>query len=229
MLKKIYDDMWDASYQAIISGQYQTDPLTNEPRDMRRGVTALAYLQNNSSEVSQNINRFSSQLQSIEPKQYYYPENELHLTILSIISCVSGLKFSELKTELYLEVFNQCMANIKPIEIQFKGITASPSCILIQGFPIGDGLSELRNELRQRFKASPASTSIDSRYTIFTAHVTAVRFSSALKNTQSMMHLLAQYRNYDFGSVCLNEFGLVFNNWYQNLSATKWLGRYTVR
>ncbi|WAJ72338.1 hypothetical protein [Catenovulum adriaticum] len=229
MLKKIYDDMWDESYQKIMAGQYQTDPLINDPSDTRRGVTALAYLQNNNREVSLNINRFLSQLQNIEPKQYYYPENELHLTILSIISCISGLKLSELNTALYLEIFNQCMTKVKPIEIQFKGVTASPSCILIQGFPVGDGLIDLRHELRQKYKASAVHTSIDSRYALSTAHLTVVRFCSALKNKQSMMHLLAQYKNYDFGQVCFNEFELVFNNWYQNLSATKGLGRHNVR
>lgn len=107
--------------------------------------------------------------------------------------------------------------------IHFKGITASSSCILIQGFPENEQLSTLRNKLRENFKQSGLFVSIDTRYKIFTAHLTVMRFSLPLTNNQKLLELLDKYRDYDFGIYQLNQIELVFNNWYQQRSITQQL------
>lgn len=229
MLKNIYDDMWNSSYQKIENGQCDIDRFIHGRKDTRRGITALTYLHSNGSEVTQKIGDFLYELQKVEPTQYYYPEDELHLTILSIINCISGFKLKEINVCSYLEIFNQCMQDIGSIDIKFEGITTSTSCVLIQGFPVGNGLHELRNELRQKYKESLLRSSIDSRYTINTAHVTAVRFRSPLTNPQRMIEVLNQYRHHDFGTVSFSEFELVFNNWYQNLSETTPLSHCSIK
>ncbi|MGR5062489.1 hypothetical protein [Photobacterium sp. DNB22_13_2] len=229
MLKTIYDGMWDSSYPRIESGQCDIDTLINDPNDTRRGITALTYLQNNGNEVSRKITDFLCELQKVEPEQYYYPEEELHLTILSIISCISGFQLDDINDFSYVEIFKQCMQASEPIDIKFEGITTSTSCVLIQGFPIGEGLNELRNKFRNRYKESSLRTTIDSRYRLSTAHVTAVRFTSQLINQQKVTDVLNRYRYYDFGTVSFTEFELVFNNWYQNLSETKQLASSSIK
>ncbi len=229
VLKKIYDGMWDSSYPKIDSGQCDIDTLISDPSDTRRGITALTYLQNNGNEVSQKITGFLCELQKVEPEQYYYPEEELHLTILSIISCIAGFQLDDINDSSYVEIFNQCMQDVEPINIKFEGITISTSCVLIQGFPIGEGLNELRNKFRNRYKESSLRITIDSRYTLNTAHVTAVRFMSPLINQQKVTDVLNRYRYYDFGTISFTEFELVFNNWYQNLSETKKLSNSSIK
>ncbi|TDM51377.1 hypothetical protein [Aliivibrio fischeri] len=221
MLKTIYDEMWDSSYPKIESGQCDIDTLISDPNDTRRGVTALAYLQNNNNEVSRKITDFLCELRKVEPEQYYYPEEELHLTILSIISCISGFQLDNINDFSYVEIFKQCIQGPESIDIKFKGVTTSTSCVVIQGFPIGEGLNELRNKFRNRYKESSLHTTIDSRYRLSTAHVTAVRFTSQLINQQKVTDVLNRYRYFDFGTISFTEFELVFNNWYQNLSETK--------
>ncbi|MCE7566911.1 hypothetical protein LZS85_12370 [Aliivibrio fischeri] len=229
MLKTIYDEMWDSSYSKIKSGQCDIDKLISDPNDTRRGVTALTYLQNNESKVSRKITEFLCELKKVEPKQYYYPEEELHLTILSIISCISGFQLADIDTFSYVQIFKQCMQDTESISIKFEGITISTSCILIQGFPIGEGLNELRNKLRNRYQESSLHTTIDSRYRLSTAHVTAVRFTSQLINRDKVIDVLNRYKFYDFGTMTFTEFQLVFNNWYQNLSETKQLASSSVK
>lgn len=221
--------MWNNTVTSLKQGKCKIDTLIGDDNDTRRGVTALTYLNKHAPHVSQKISNMLKQLQLIEPDQYYYPQNELHLTILSIISCVSEFKLSHITPQPYIDIFRQCLQNIEPIQIRFTGITASPSCILLQGFPEGEGLESLRDNLRQGFKQSGLRTSIDSRYPLNTAHATVIRFCAPLVDNDEFMAKLQQYRNYDFGTVTLNNFELVFNNWYQNLAETKTLDSYQIK
>ncbi|MGL1957984.1 MAG: hypothetical protein OCD00_11785 [Colwellia sp.] len=118
-------------------------------------------------------------------------------------------------------VFNETLKNIGGFKVKFKGITVSPSCILIQGFPEDKQLNHLRDKLRVNFKKAKLESTIDSRYKISTAHTTAVRCITPFKNSYKLMEVLSKHKNYDFGTLEVNSLELVFNNWYQNLSITK--------
>jgi 2'-5' RNA ligase len=185
---------------------------------MRRGITVLSYFDNS---VGNEVSNFIDELKIIEPEQYYYPKNELHLTILAIISCIVGLKLSDINLETYCSIFKEAMKDIGGFKVKYKGITVSPSCILIQGFPDNEQLSYLRNSLRVNFKNAKIETTIDSRYEILTAHTTVVRCVAPFRNSNNIMKVLSKYRDYDFGTLEVNSLELVFNNWYQHLSITK--------
>lgn len=107
-----------------------------------------------------------------------------------------------------------------PLEIQCRGITASPGCVLVQGFPLNEQLHALRENLRREFRASPLHSTIDSRYKIATAHSTIARFQAPLRDPHKLLQLLEQYRTYDFGISRIQHLDLVFNNWYQQLLHT---------
>jgi len=217
-LSHFYAQMWVDSIDHFKNNNCQTDLLINDPSDMRRGITVLSYFD---SSVKTNIANFLNELKNIEPEQYYYPQNELHLTILSIISCIAGFKLSTINVEAYGSIFHESIKDIGSFKINYKGITVSPSCILIQGFPDSEQLNILRNSLRANFKKANLVSTIDTRYEISTAHTTAVRCMAPFNNSHDVMKILTKYRNYDFGTVEVNTLELVFNNWYQNLSITK--------
>ena len=61
----------------------------------------------------------------------------------------------------------------------------------------------------------------DSRYKQVTAHSSLIRFRSPINNAQRLFNLCEQYRNHTFGRITLNDFELVFNNWYQHLDITQ--------
>ncbi len=215
--------MWIDSIDKFKNNDCEIDSLINDPTDMRRGITALSYFDNS---VGSKISNFLKELKAIEPEQYYYPKNELHLTILSIISCITGFKLSNIDAEAYSSIFKETLKNIDGFKVKYKGITVSPSCILIQGFPDENQLNHLRNSLRVNFKKAKIDTTIDSRYKISTAHTTAVRCRTPFRNSNNLMRILSKYKNYDFGTLEVNSLELVFNNWYQNLSITKSLSSF---
>ncbi|MEI8619376.1 hypothetical protein P4S66_00230 [Pseudoalteromonas sp. B129b] len=225
-LKNLYSQMWIDSIDKFKNNDCEIDPLINDPTDMRRGITALSYFD---SSVGSKISNFLKELQAIEPEQYYYPKSELHLTILSIISCTTGFKLSNIDVEAYSYIFKEAIKNIDGFKVHYKGITVSPSCILIQGFPDSERLSYLRDSLRVSFKKSKLKSTIDSRYKITTAHTTAVRCMTPFKNSDNLMKVLSKYKEYDFGTLEVNSLELVFNNWYQNLSITNSLSSFKLK
>jgi len=221
-LQQLYTNMWKNSIDRFKNNNCETDQLIHDPRDMRRGITVLSYFDN---PVDVEISKFLNELRIIEPEQYYYPSNELHLTVLSIIGCISGFKLSNINAEEYSSIFKESIKEIGGFKVKYKGITLSPSCILIQGFPDSEQLSYLRDSLRINFNKSKLQSTIDARYEISTAHTTVVRCVAPFKHSDSLMKVLSKYKNYDFGTLEVNSLELVFNNWYQNLSITESLSK----
>lgn len=219
-LKNLYAQMWSDSIDRFKRNNCEIDPLIKDESDMRRGITVLSYFNDS---VGCKVSNFLEELKTIEPEQYYYPKSELHVTILSIISCISGFKLSHIDVEAYSSIFKEAIKNIDGFKINFKGITVSPSCILIQGFPDSTQLNHLRDSLRVGFKRANLELNIDSRYKISTAHATVVRCVTPFKNSNELLAVLSNYRDYDFGTLEIKSLELVFNNWYQNLSITRCL------
>ena len=149
----------------------------------------------------------------------------MHLTILSIISCIKGFTLSDINIEKYQDVFNAVFAGQSSIEIEFRGITASPSCIVVQGFPLGNALEILRDKLRDGFTKSGLQCSFDSRYKLVTAHTTVIRFRRPIENNKLLLELCDKYKDHEFGNVNLTQYELVFNDWYQRLSNSKSLSQ----
>lgn len=219
-LNLVYAQMWADSINKFSNNTCDIDPLINNDNDndTRRGVTVLSYFDQ---AVVNNISSFLDELKTIEPEQYYYPRSDLHLTILSIISCIEGFNLSDIDVDVYSNVFNKAVKKSGAFKIHFKGITVSSSCILIQGFPDIRQLDNLRELLRQGFKNANVETTIDSRYKISTAHSTVVRCTVPFNNSEALMKVLNKYKNHDFGTILVDSLALVFNNWYQNTSITK--------
>ncbi|WP_231481143.1 2'-5' RNA ligase family protein [Sediminibacter sp. Hel_I_10] len=112
-------------------------------------------------------------------------------------------------------MIEKCIVEKKDINITFRGITASPSGIMIQGFIDNNELNAIRDRLRTEFKNSNLEQSLDKRYSIQTAHSTIVRFRTELSQKRKLLEFLDKNINYDFGTFKVNEFELVYNDWYQ--------------
>ncbi|EWH08982.1 hypothetical protein DS2_14899 [Catenovulum agarivorans DS-2] len=228
MVQHVYDQMWDKFKLACHRNEFELDPyLLNDTNDSRRGITALAYLNQAEPPVAKQITNFQDTIRNIEPEQYYYPVDELHLTVLSVISCIAGFQLSDIEDQAYADIFQSVFASAQPIELEYRGISASANCIVIQGFPVDTALENLRNKLRTLLAKSGLRVTFDSRYKLVTAHSSVIRFRKPINNGRKLFELCQQYRNHHFGNVILKDFELVFNNWYQNLAVTKTLAKYS--
>ena len=216
-LTKHYDDLYKNSAEAILSGNYNVDSLINNTKDFRFGITLLI---RPSKSIKATIQTFTNELQTVDATQYYYPDSDIHITLMGIISCYEGFALNKISIKDYIEIIQRSLVDINHIKIDFKGVTASPSAIMIQGFPTDESLTNLRNKLRENFKASALQQSIDSRYEIATAHSTVMRFQQKLQNPQKLIAVAEKFRDYNFGEFTVDKLELVYNDWYQRAKNT---------
>lgn len=211
-LKEHYNKLYQDAIQKIQSDAYDVDEQIDATTDNRFGITLLLRPDNN---VNEEIQKILTKIKSIEPKQYYYPSSDVHVTVMSIISCYNGFNLSQIQIEDYIKVIKKSLDEIKNFEIEFRGLTSSPSCLMVQGFIKDTTLNEIRNNLRNNFKDSSLEQSIDKRYAIQTAHSTIFRLKEKLNNKDQFLKTIEEYRDYNFGTFSVDTLELVFNDWYQ--------------
>ncbi|WP_445738421.1 2'-5' RNA ligase family protein [Mariniflexile sp.] len=225
-LKTHYENLYDKSIERILSDNYEIDHLINSPLDSRFGITLLI---RPSTSIKNEIQKFLNILKRIDPNQYYYENSDIHITVMSIISCYNGFKLEQIDITKYIEIIRESLLNMSNLDIEFKDVTASPSCLMIQGFMSNDSLNELRDQLRDRFKNSNLEQSIDKRYAIQTAHATVVRFKEKLNQKSKFLEVLEKYRTHTFGTFQVKTMELVYNDWYQRDEFVEKLSEFTIK
>lgn len=216
-LQKHYNELYKKSSEAILAGNYKLDSQINDKSDSRFGITLL--IRPNET-IKANIQLFLDELKAIDPLQYYYPDSDIHITVMSIISCYEGFSLDKITIADYVEIIKKSLIDVNEIKIKFQGVTASPSALMIQGFPTDESLNNLRDKLRENFKKSTLQQSIDSRYTIATAHSTVLRFQEKLQNPKQLIDVAEKFRDFDFGEFKVENIELVYNDWYQRKENT---------
>ncbi|WP_337966683.1 mutarotase [uncultured Flavobacterium sp.] len=211
-LQEHYNELYKKSSEAILAGNYKLDSQINDKSDLRFGITLLI---RPSETIKANILFFLNELKAIDPLQYYYPDSDIHITVMSIISCYEGFSLNKITIADYVEIIKKSLIDVNEIKIKFQGITASPSALMIQGFPTDESLNNLRDKLRKNFKQSTLQQSIDSRYAISTAHSTVLRFQEKLQNPKQLIDVAEKFRDFDFGEFKVENIELVYNDWYQ--------------
>ena len=224
-LKEHYNQLYKESITKISSDTYEIDPMLNSDSDDRFGLSLVI---RPPIAVKNEIKKFLKELEGIEPNQYYYPNSDIHITVISVISCYSGLKLSDISLPEYIELIDRSFKNIGDFTIRFEGITASPSCIMIQGFIHDSSLNRVRDELRKNFKTSNLEQSMDERYLIQTAHATVFRFREKLEQKETFLKLIEKYRDYNFGMFEVDTIELVYNDWYHRENLVTNLYRFTI-
>ena len=212
-----YNQLYYNSSKAILVENYTIDSLIKDSTDKRFGVTLLI---RPNEMVKNNMQLFLDELKEVDASQYYYPNSDIHITLMSIISCYEGFTLNQISVSDYIKIIQESLIGIDEIKIDFRGVTASPSAIMIQGFPTDETLNTLRNTFRKKKKKSTLQQSIDSRYAIATAHSTVMRFQEKLQNPGKLMQVVEKFRNHDFGTFKVANIELVFNDWYQRKGNT---------
>jgi 2'-5' RNA ligase len=219
-----YDQLYTQSIYQILAGNYEIDQLIDDETDKRFGITLVI---RPDLKTNTQIQEFLAGVKTIEPDQYFYQNCDIHITLMSIISCYVGFDLNDIHVQDYINLVQEVLTRHKGFKIQFKGLTASPSCILVQGF-LTEKLNQIRDDLRVSFKKSDLQQSIDKRYAIQTAHATIVRFSKTLQNPAALVNLLEKYRDFDFGTFEVKQIALVHNDWYQRERFVKKLHLFTI-
>lgn len=224
-LLQFYNLLYDQSILKIKDGNILLDKMIDNNNDRRRGLTLLIRPDLN---VIDKINRFQKEIKKIDQHQYYQPVSDIHLTVLSIISCYEGFNLTDIAIQEYVQIITESIKGIGKIKLNFNGITTSQEAVLIQGFPVDEELDTLRNRLRENFARTNLKQSIDSRYKLSAAHVTAIRFREMLESPERFAEMLQRYREVNFGEMHVKSLDLVYNDWYQSRKVVKILYQFTL-
>ena len=222
-LKQHYEALYTSSIKKIKSDKYETDPLIDSPQDKRMGLTLII---RPSDHVKTRIKNFLDELRAADPHQYYYPESDMHITVMSVISAYPGFDLQSVSIPDYTDTIKKSLAGLKPFDICFSGLSASPSCIMIRGFFNNNTINTIRDNLRANFRDSGLQQSMDSRYVIETAHSTVVRFREKLSDKERFLNLIEQYHEQDFGTFTADTVEFVCNDWYQRKKYVSGLCRF---
>ena len=223
-LQAYYDAMRATAVRQLAQGQAELDPLIDSPDDDRRGITLLA---RPPARITAVLETLLADFRCTEPHQYYYPASDVHLTVLSIISCYRGFVLPMVDAAAYRAAVRAIVRPVRPFGITFSGLTASPGGIIVQGVPLGSGLEELRDRTRQYFRQAGLQQSIDQRYSIQTAHSTVIRFRNRILDTNALLAKIKKYQHHIIGTFEVDAVELVFNDWYQRAANTVLLEKYS--
>ncbi|GAB2666853.1 hypothetical protein GCM10027036_20550 [Flavihumibacter cheonanensis] len=209
------DDWYDQSMETGISlletGNYAVDPHLLSQYDNRYGISLLI---RPAPAINLNIQDFLDALKKIDPNQYYYPSSDIHVTVLTIISCLPGFQLNQIQADDYINLVANSLYDCSPFQLEFKGVTLSSGAVLVRGHPVDDQLNHIRENIRTAFKASRLLHSIDERYTIITAHSSVVRYQYPIENIPAWIYKIREFQNYDFGMQTVDTLELVFNDWF---------------
>lgn len=214
-LRTHYDNLYKNSLQVFSSQGVEVDHNIDNPKDDRYGLTLIVRPDEN---TRKKMMEFINELSKIDSLQYYYPSSDIHITILSIISCTAGLKLKNIEVSDYINLIAHQLKGIGRFELNMEGITASPSCIMVRGYPTDDTLNSIRNRLRSAFKLSDLVQSLDQRYLLQTAHSTVMRFRQPLTRKNLFLEKTESFRDHNFGTFEVQKVELVYNDWYQRSS-----------
>lgn len=212
--------MWKESLQKIEEQGFDFDSLIDSERDDRFGITLLI---RPDQKVKESIQEFINEIKQVEPHHHFYPTTDIHVTVMPLISCYEGFRLTQIDPQKYIDLLADCLIAIPGFIIQFCGVTASPSCIMVKGFPSNATLELVRNRLRAAFKKVPLEQSLDKRYPLQTAHSTVIRFKHQVRNPMEILAKIEQFNDCDFGTFKVDQMELVFNDWYQREKKVKQL------
>jgi 2'-5' RNA ligase len=214
-IQSIYDELWNRTLPLFQANRCDADPLILEQNDRRRGLTLRA---RPGPDLVARIEAFTAPLRECVPDQYFTPASDLHLTVMSIINCHEEFRYEALPAAAYVAAIRSC---VRKFRIRFRGITASPAGLLLQGFPLTDQLQELRDGLRKEIAAAQLQNTIDARYATRTAHITLMRFRQPQADLNRFVRFISMHRETEFGTMEFRELELVHNDWYHKKDRTE--------
>ncbi len=127
-----------AKYQAInqrgtelLLAGGDIDPwLSDRAADRRRGLSLIFTLRL----ASRNISFALGKLCEVEPGQYYYPAQDMHVTVIDLIRATPDFALTPEEEAAYVSAVKLAVEGGHPFEVAFRGLVASGSAVMAAGF-----------------------------------------------------------------------------------------------
>jgi hypothetical protein len=211
---ELYDSIRERGLERLRSGDALIDGwLGGKERDPRRGLSLIIPLKRALVPYGRLVEAFSS----IDPGQYYYPTEDLHITIFDFLRARPGYVGDGRSEGAFLAVAGEVLASFGPFPIEMRGVAFSQEAGLIAGYD-SDALVAVRASIRKLM--ADRGLANDERYESRSAHATFVRFKRAPSNPSALCETIIRMRDFELGAVTVDSAELVEHDWY-NSSRTK--------
>lgn len=208
-LDNLYHEINQRGLAAIVTGNEVVDShLHSIQADTRRGLTLLGHLP---AHICRNISFVLQELKQVDPYQYYYPANDMHVTVMDLLACQPQFKLKQSEFAHYRDAVAKVVETIPPIHWQMQGLMVSPGAVMVKGY-YGSGLEALRQKLRQTLPEG--GLKLAERYPTFSGHVTVARFSNQLLARRDFLNVIRRDYQLGFGKFTMHSLDLVVHDWY---------------
>ena len=225
--QRIYDQLCSESAATLASGMVRVDPfLQGKAGDPRRGATLVA---RPGAQVRTQVEAFLREAAVICPGQHIYQPSEFHVTVLAIIPGSESWRDEYPRLPVFQGVLGEVLKDCPPFSLKFRGVTASPEAVLVQGVPPDDGLAQLRDRLRKALRNEGVGENLDRRYKIAAAHLTVMRFANPEGEWKRLFDFLQAHRETDFGETRFNSLQLIWGDWCASAGVVRVLQEYALR
>jgi len=179
-------------------------------------------------EISVKLENIIDNSKYIFGDQFYYDKEDLHVTILEIITCQEKIIIPESEINKYISIIDSVISNKNKFILKFCGIIASKSCVVAKGYSIENSINNIRESLRIAFKNHQLYNTIDNRYVAFASHCTLVRFKNKLEQSSKYSHWMCELNDFDFGECEISELELRIGNWSLTKNKSKCVYRFNL-
>jgi len=215
----IYDQLWAEAEAAFAGAGPRVDThLADRAGDQRRGVSLIFCPP---PAVQASIKDFLDPLAEAFPGQHFYAPAEFHVTVLTPISGTDRWRREMRELRVFREILRAALRGRPAFGVEFRGVTAAPNAVMVQGFPRDGALERIRDGLRRAFAERGLGDRLDRRYRNAAAHITVMRFGRAGLDGRRLLTRLAANRAREFGSMQVDTLQLVWSDWYASAKALR--------
>jgi 2'-5' RNA ligase len=183
------------------------DHLNDIPNDKRLGISLLIPI----NAIHKTYAAMAHEFSLIDPYQYYYPLNDIHITIFDFLKGSSNYHPDVYLEKIFAGMCGNLCNKIAPFIINFDGIVFCKDSLLIKGYDDG-ALVSIRSMIREEMSTN--GIPLDERYNSESAHLTFCRFKSQLSHREQFARAVKKYSEYSLGEQRVDTIELVEHDWY---------------
>lgn len=218
----LYNQIYTDNLPRISKGTIELDPwLAERAADRRLGISLIIPIQGIREEYEALVGRF----RAAAPEQYYYPFEDLHITVFDFVQASEGYTRADKQEDDYWQISQHVLAGISPFPLELRGPVFSRAAGLLAGYE-GDILIRIRNDLRRLMTMKGLRN--DERYESRSAHVSFCRFRSPLQDPAGLVKLIDASRDLLLGVEEVAYMDLVEHDWYNSQATKRVIARFTL-
>lgn len=220
----VYDRLRQTAMRQLARGDVNTDAcLYHIDEDKRLGQSLITRPDKH---LASRIDKVVDLFREVEPDQYYYAPEQLHMTIQSIFTATE--KYGIMAKEIHglKDLIGTSLSRIGEFQVLLEGLSPVPDGIIVKGYSQDSALNTVRSELKERLRALVIDPGAIERYPSKTIHLTVVRYKRQLQNKSGVVDLLEKYKDYRFGIYTVQQLYWVKMDWYLTPGKTEILGEF---